>query len=239
MLVEIDLDGRGGRTSRPGSRSTTTCWPSSAGTAASTSPSGPRATWRSTRTTPSRTPRSRWARRSGRRSATRPGSAGSATRWCRWTSRSPRSRSTCPAGRYLVHVEPDGMPPTIGPVYATTLTRHVFESFVHNAQDRAARAGARRAGRAPHRGGAVQGGRPRPARRDRASTRGSPASRAPRACCDRIRRGGCEHPSRRRRSPQGARGRSGRGEGRGAGLRLGQPALGRAGAGPGRRRRRR
>jgi len=35
---------------------------------------------------------------------------------------------------YLVHVEPDGMPPTIGLVYATTLTRHVFESFVHNAR---------------------------------------------------------------------------------------------------------
>ena len=27
---------------------------------------------------------------------------------------------------YLVHTEPDGMPPTIGPLYATTLTRHVF-----------------------------------------------------------------------------------------------------------------
>ena len=35
---------------------------------------------------------------------------------------------------YLVHAEPDGMPPTIGPVYATTLTRHVFESFVHSAR---------------------------------------------------------------------------------------------------------
>ena len=35
---------------------------------------------------------------------------------------------------YLVHVEPEGMPPAIGPVYATTLTRHVFESFVHNAR---------------------------------------------------------------------------------------------------------
>jgi imidazoleglycerol-phosphate dehydratase len=35
---------------------------------------------------------------------------------------------------YLVHVEPDGLPPTIGPMYATTLTRHVFESFAHNAR---------------------------------------------------------------------------------------------------------
>ncbi|MBE7186966.1 imidazoleglycerol-phosphate dehydratase HisB [Jatrophihabitans endophyticus] len=34
---------------------------------------------------------------------------------------------------YLVHVEPDGAPPTIGPDYATTLTRHVFESFTHRA----------------------------------------------------------------------------------------------------------
>jgi imidazoleglycerol-phosphate dehydratase len=34
---------------------------------------------------------------------------------------------------YLVHNEPTGAPPTIGPEYATTLTRHVFESFVHHA----------------------------------------------------------------------------------------------------------
>jgi imidazoleglycerol-phosphate dehydratase len=34
---------------------------------------------------------------------------------------------------YLVHREPEGAPPTIGPDYATTLTRHVFESFVHHA----------------------------------------------------------------------------------------------------------
>ena len=35
---------------------------------------------------------------------------------------------------YLVHREPDGAPPTIGPVYATTLTRHVFESFTYHAR---------------------------------------------------------------------------------------------------------
>lgn len=35
---------------------------------------------------------------------------------------------------YLVHEEPPGMPPTIGPLYATTLTRHVWESFAHNAR---------------------------------------------------------------------------------------------------------
>ncbi|MDT4913074.1 MAG: imidazoleglycerol-phosphate dehydratase [Pseudonocardiales bacterium] len=34
---------------------------------------------------------------------------------------------------YLVHNEPTGAPPTIGPDYAPTLTRHVFESFVYHA----------------------------------------------------------------------------------------------------------
>src|SRR6266496_1427623 len=34
---------------------------------------------------------------------------------------------------YLVHHEPHGAPPSIGPDYATTLTRHVFESFVYHA----------------------------------------------------------------------------------------------------------
>ena len=34
---------------------------------------------------------------------------------------------------YLVHTEPDGAPPTIGPDYASTLTRHVFESFTYHA----------------------------------------------------------------------------------------------------------
>jgi len=32
-----------------------------------------------------------------------------------------------------VHREPDGAPPTIGPDYASTLTRHVFESFTYHA----------------------------------------------------------------------------------------------------------
>jgi imidazoleglycerol-phosphate dehydratase len=35
---------------------------------------------------------------------------------------------------YLVHEEPGGAPATIGPDYATSLTRHVFESFVHHAR---------------------------------------------------------------------------------------------------------
>jgi imidazoleglycerol-phosphate dehydratase len=34
---------------------------------------------------------------------------------------------------YLVHREPDGAPPLIGSAYATTLTRHVFESFAYHA----------------------------------------------------------------------------------------------------------
>ncbi|SEF52517.1 imidazoleglycerol-phosphate dehydratase [Thermomonospora echinospora] len=39
------------------------------------------------------------------------------------------------AGRpYLVHTEPAGMAPMIGPDYDTTLTRHILESFVSNAR---------------------------------------------------------------------------------------------------------
>ena len=34
---------------------------------------------------------------------------------------------------YLVHQEPDGMAPMIGPEYDTTLTRHILESFVAQA----------------------------------------------------------------------------------------------------------
>lgn len=35
---------------------------------------------------------------------------------------------------YLVHSEPEGMAPMIGPSYDTTLTRHILESFVAQAQ---------------------------------------------------------------------------------------------------------
>jgi imidazoleglycerol-phosphate dehydratase len=35
---------------------------------------------------------------------------------------------------YLVHDEPAGMAPLIGAVYATTLTRHVWESFAYHAR---------------------------------------------------------------------------------------------------------
>jgi imidazoleglycerol-phosphate dehydratase len=35
---------------------------------------------------------------------------------------------------YLVHSEPAGLAPMIGPEYDTTMTRHILESFVANAQ---------------------------------------------------------------------------------------------------------
>ncbi len=35
---------------------------------------------------------------------------------------------------YCVHVEPDGMAPTIGRDYPTSLTRHVLETLAHNAR---------------------------------------------------------------------------------------------------------
>jgi imidazoleglycerol-phosphate dehydratase len=35
---------------------------------------------------------------------------------------------------YVVHVEPEGMTPVIGPDYPTSLTRHVLESFAFNAR---------------------------------------------------------------------------------------------------------
>jgi imidazoleglycerol-phosphate dehydratase len=35
---------------------------------------------------------------------------------------------------YLVHTEPEGMTPLIGPDYPTSLTRHVLESFAFNAR---------------------------------------------------------------------------------------------------------
>lgn len=35
---------------------------------------------------------------------------------------------------YLVHTEPTGMAPMIGPEYDTTMTRHIFESFVSHAR---------------------------------------------------------------------------------------------------------
>ncbi len=84
---------------------------------------------------------------------------------------------------YLVHSEPDGMPPTIGPLYATTLTRHVFESFVAQRAHRAARAGA--GGRDAHHIVEAQFKAVARALRDAtAPTPRSAASRPPRASCE-------------------------------------------------------
>src|SRR6266550_898616 len=61
---------------------------------------------------------------------------------------------------YLVHREPEGAPPTIGPVYPSTLTHHVLESFAHHA-------GLALHHRGPVQGGGARtalGGRARPAR---------------------------------------------------------------------------
>ncbi|MGH3741594.1 MAG: imidazoleglycerol-phosphate dehydratase, partial [Micromonosporaceae bacterium] len=35
---------------------------------------------------------------------------------------------------YVVHEEPAGLAPYIGPVYATSMTRHILESFGHHAR---------------------------------------------------------------------------------------------------------
>ena len=121
------------RRRRPGSASTTTCSPPSASTDCSTSPSRSRATCTSTRTTPSRTPRSRSARPSRRPSATSPAPDASATHSSRMDEALVQAAVDLSGRPYLVHREPDGAPPTIGPDYATTLTRHVFESFTHHA----------------------------------------------------------------------------------------------------------
>ena len=93
---------------------------------------------------------------------------------------------------YVVHDEP-ALAPYIGPVYPTSMTRHVWESFGHTRADHAARDGAaggpagRPARRAPRGRGAVQGGgagaargrRARPARRRRGAVhQGRPVSGA-------------------------------------------------------------
>jgi len=94
--------------------------------------SRPPATCTWIRTTRSRTPPSRSARPSARRSATRPASAASRTAGCRSTRPPHTPWWTCPAAV-------PGAPrtradrPMIGS-YDTTLTRHIFESFVAQAQ---------------------------------------------------------------------------------------------------------
>ena len=85
---------------------------------------------------------------------------------------------------YLVHHEPDGAPPTIGPDYATTLTRHVFESFTYHAAIalhvtvHAAATGTTSPRRSTRRSPARCG-------RPSSSTRACRACRPPRASCSR------------------------------------------------------
>ena len=71
---------------------------------------------------------------------------------------------------YCVHSgEPEGQQyVVVGGTYVGSLTRHVFETLALTAGIARACAGARRPRPAPPRGGAVQGARPRPARRRRA-----------------------------------------------------------------------
>ena len=79
---------------------------------------------------------------------------------------------------YFVHSgEPEGQEyVVVGGTYVGSLTRHVFETLALTAGIAVACAGARRPRPAPPRGGAVQGARPRPARRRRARPASSPAS---------------------------------------------------------------
>ena len=82
--------------SPPASASSITCWNRSRSTAVSLCSSPATAICISTSTTPSRTARSRWGRRSKRRSAT--SAASSATAFCcRWTKHLRRSLSICRA----------------------------------------------------------------------------------------------------------------------------------------------
>ena len=146
VLVSIDLDGaRPAPTSPPGSASSTTCWHPSANMGCSTSRWRSRVTCTSTRTTPSRTPRSRSARRSAQAAGDKAGTR-------RFGDASiPMDEVLVSAavdlsGRpYLVHTEPDGAPAYLlgqGVPYATTLTRHVLGVLRPARPNRAARHGA-------------------------------------------------------------------------------------------------
>ena len=100
IAVRLGLDGASRvRGRRPAPGSTTTSSSSSPSTPGSTSSSRAPATSRPATTTRSRTRRSRSARRSTARSATGAGSRATATRSCRWTTRSRAPPSTSAAGR--------------------------------------------------------------------------------------------------------------------------------------------
>ena len=63
-----------------------------------------------------------------RRSATRPASAATARRPSRWTRSLVRAAVDLSGRPYVVHDEP-ALAPYIGPVYPTSMTRHIWESF--------------------------------------------------------------------------------------------------------------
>ena len=135
-----------------------------------------------------------------RRSATRPASGGTASPPSRWTRCSCRAAVDLSGRPYVVHDEP-ALAPYIGPVYPTSMTRHIFESFglaarvtLHVSVLRAARDGGQ-PGRPPRGGGAVQGVRPgaargrrdRPAQRRRAAVHeGRAVMRRRRSCCSAL-----------------------------------------------------
>ena len=150
------------------------------------------------RTTRPRTPRSRSARRSTARSATGAGSRATATRSCRWTTRSRARPSTSAAGR--------------GPSSRSSATRawpaHVLSSLAQ-AGRLAIHVEASGRDDAPRRRGGVQGGRPRAARR--ACAPRAPGSRRRRACCEgrRLRLRRRERPLGRGRARAARRRRGG------------------------------
>ena len=164
---------RASPTSPPACGSTTTCSTRSGKHGASTSPCTPRATWTSTRTTPSRTSPSR----SGQALHQALGDKTGIRRF--GDAMIPMDEALAQAvvdvsGRpYCVHRRARGDAGfVVGSHYPTVLNRHVFESLAVARPDRPARAGARRPRPAPHRRGAVQGRRPRAARGRRARPAG-------------------------------------------------------------------
>ncbi len=86
------------------------------------------ATPRSTPTTRSRTPRSRLARRCARRSADKAGICRFGDALVPLDETLVRAAVDLAGRPYVVHSEPDGMPPLIGS-YDTSLTRHFFETL--------------------------------------------------------------------------------------------------------------
>ena len=132
IRVSVDLDGGAARRSPPGSGSSTTCSSCSPATATSACGSRPAATSRPAPTTRSRTSGSSSGRRSTSPSASAPGSAATARRWCRWTSRWPSARSTSRAGR-CASTRRD-LPATSIAGFDTELAEEFFRAFAASAK---------------------------------------------------------------------------------------------------------